>query len=334
MVLGEPQILGQVKRAYLAAREAGTTGTILERLLQQGLAAAKRVRSETGISRHAVSIAFAAVELARKIFGDLRGHAALLLGAGKMTELAARHLIAEGVRDVIVSNRTYSRAVALAERLGGRAVNWDDGFGCLASADIVVTGTAAPEPVLRKQTVQGYLRARRNRPLFLIDIAVPRDVEPSVNDLDNVYLYDIDDLQGVVDSNLEERKRQAATAQQMVDGEVEAFMRWRQSLDVSPTITALRNTLHGLSRKELERFRRKLGAINPEQEQALNDLLHAVVQKILHPTIVHLKKNAARGEGGDWAGLYREIFAIPDAEFETRDAGDTTPVPRTAGGED
>jgi len=313
MVLGEPQILGQVKRAYEVAREAGTTGTVLDRLLQQGLAAAKRVRTETGISRHAVSIAFAAVELARKIFGELGGRSALLLGAGKMTELAARHLLSGGISRIVVANRTYSRAAALAERLAGEAVHWDEGFARLERVDIVVTGTAAPEPVLSKAIVQKALRARRGRPLFLIDIAVPRDVAPEVNDLDNVYLYDIDDLQGVVDSNLEERRRQAEVAATMIEGEVEAFSRWRQSIELAPTITALRERLHGIGRSEIERFRRRLGALSPEQRRAVEELTRGVIQKILHYPIRHLKGCAMEGRGSDVAGLYRRIFDVPDA---------------------
>ncbi|MBZ5639426.1 MAG: glutamyl-tRNA reductase, partial [Acidobacteriia bacterium] len=335
MVLGEPQILGQVKRAYEVAREAGTTGAVLDHLLQQGLAAAKRVRTQTGISRHAVSIAFAAVELAKKIFGDLRGRSALLLGAGKMTELAARHLVSNGVSRIVVANRTYSRAAALAERFLGEAVNWDEGLVFLERVDIVVTGTAAAEPVLTKAIVQKAARARRRGPLFLIDIAVPRDVAPDVNDLDNVYVYDIDDLQGVVDSNLEERRREAELAATMIEGEVESFARWRQSLDLAPTITALRERLHGIGRSEIERFRRKLGALSDEQRQAVEELTRGVVQKILHHPIRHLKGCASEGSGSDVAGLYRRIFDIPDdlaAAADGRGREVESASPRALGG--
>ena len=324
MVLGEPQILGQIKRAYEVAREAGSTGSVLDRLLQQGLAAAKRVRTTTGISRHAVSIAFAAVELARKIFGDLGGRSVLLLGAGKMTELAARHLVANGVNRVVVSNRTYGRAQALAEKFAGEAVNWDDGFGFLERVDIVVTGTAAPEPVLDKAKVLKAVRTRRSRPLFLIDIAVPRDVAPDVNEIENVYLYDIDDLQGVVEANLEERRREAELASTMIEGEVEAFSRWMQSLDLAPTISALRERLHGIGKAEIERFRRRLGDLTPEQGSAVEELTRAVIQKILHPAIRHLKGRAAEGEGQEVAGLYRRVFDIPDGLPGGPAAGDSS----------
>jgi glutamyl-tRNA reductase len=316
MVLGEPQILGQVKRAYVLAREAGATGSVLEHLLQQCLAAAKRVRTETGISRHAVSIAFAAVELARQIFGDLAGRTCLLLGAGKMTELAARHLTQNGVSRVVVSNRTFDRAVRLAERFDGVAVNWDEGFGWLERADIVVTGTAAAEPILDKSDVHKAMRARRNRPLFLIDIAVPRDVDPSVNELDNVYVYDIDDLQGVVDSNLEQRRRAAAEAARIVEKEVEAFDRWRNALEVTPTIVALRESMLETARRELERFRRRLGPLSAEQEKAIEEMSRGVIQKILHRPTVHLKSLSDRGEAADCAALYREIFGLSPSQPE------------------
>ncbi len=324
MVLGEPQILGQVKRAYEVAREAGATGAVLDHLLQQGLSAAKRVRTDTGISRHAVSIAFAAVELAKKIFGDLGGRSALLLGAGKMTELAARHLVANGVSRVVVANRTYSRAAALAEKFSGEAVNWDAGFSFLERVDIVVTGTAAPEPIITKAIAQKAVRARRSRPLFLIDIAVPRDVAPEVNDLDNVYLYDIDDLQGVVDQNLDERRRQAEVAAGMIEGEVDSFCRWRQSLDLGPTIAALRERLHGIGKSEIERFRRRLGALTPEQQQVVEELTRSVIQKVLHHPIRHLKGCASNGQGSDVAGLYRRIFDVSDAAAPS-DGGSAAP---------
>jgi len=324
MILGEPQILGQVRRAYVAAYTAGATGPVLDHLLQHGLAAAKRIRTETGISRHAVSVAFAAVVLARRIFGELPGRSALLLGAGKMTELAARHLRSGGVSRIVVVNRTYDGAVLLAGRLGGEAVHWDDAISQLEKVDMVVTGTAAPEPVLRVEHVQRAMRARRNRPLFLIDLAVPRDVEPEVNALGNVYLYDIDDLQGVVETNLEERKREAEKAAGLIDREVDLFERWRQSLEVAPTIQALRDALHDLRKKELERFRRRIGPLPPKQEDALDALTHAIVQKILHLPIRHLKRSAEAGQAAGCASLYRSIFPIGDDGPEGDDDADAT----------
>jgi glutamyl-tRNA reductase len=310
MVLGEPQILGQVKKAYALAREGESTGPVLDRLMQHALAAAKRVRTATGISRHAVSVAYAAANLARTIFEKLEGRSALLLGAGKMTELAARHLSSQGVTDLTVTNRTYSRALNLASELGGNAVPWDEFGRELARVDIVLTGTAATQPVLLKAQVKEAMKARRGRPLFIVDIAVPRDVEPSVGDLDGVYLYDVDDLQGIVDAGLEERRRAADEARRMLDTEVVAFDRWRQSLDLGPTIAALRDHLHQLGRVEVERFGRRLAAFTPEQRAVVEDLTRSLIQKVLHTPIVKLKSAAERGEAGTRAAVYREIFGL------------------------
>ncbi len=331
MVLGEPQILGQVKRAYQVASDAGTTGPVLDHLLQQCLSAAKRVRTDTAISRNAVSIAFAAVELARTIFGELTGRSVLLLGSGEMDELAARHLSGNGVTSITVSSRTYTHAADLSGRLGGRAVSWDRFPEILEKVDIVVAGTAAPDTVLGKAQVQRAMRARRSRPLFLIDIAVPRDVEPEVNTLDNVYLYDIDDLQGVVDANLEERVRAAEEARRMVDAEVESYERWRHSLEVTPTIVALREALLAVGEREIERFRRRLGPMSSDQEHAVEELTRSVIQKILHSPIRHLKASAADGQGGGIARLVQEMFGLtirPDGEPGSGDPGGAAPRER------
>lgn len=323
LVLGEPQILGQLKRAYAVARESGSTGPVLDRLLQHALAAAKRVRTTTGISRHAVSVAYAAANLARTIFDDLEGRSALLLGAGKMTELAARHLASQGVTDFTVTNRTYARACTLAESLSGTAVAWDQFPRELARVDIVLTGTAAATPVLTKAQVRQAVRQRRGRPLFIVDIAVPRDVEPAVHDLEGVYLYDVDDLQGVVDAGLEERKRAAEDARLMLDVEVLGFDRWRQTVDLGPTIAALHDHLHHVAKDELERFGRKLGALSPEQREVVSDLTRSVIQKILHTPIVSLKSAAERGDARSRAALYREIFGLAGEKDDDLGSGPT-----------
>jgi glutamyl-tRNA reductase len=325
MVLGEPQILGQLKRAYAVAREAASTGPVLDRLLQHALSAAKRVRTTTGISRHAVSVAYAAANLARTIFDDLEGRSALLLGAGKMTELAARHLASQGVTDLTVTNRTYARACTLAASLSGTAVPWDDFPKELTRVDIVLTGTAAMTPVLTKDQVRQAVRGRRGRPLFIVDIAVPRDVEPAVHDLEGVYLYDVDDLQGIVDAGLAERRRAAEEARRMLDVEVVSFDRWRQTVDLGPTIAALYEQLHHLGKEELERFSRRLAGMTPEQRAVVADLTHALVQKVLHTPIVSLKSAAERGEAGPRAALYREIFGLEAARPHGPKAG-TEPV--------
>lgn len=336
MILGEAQILGQVKQAYLSAREHKTTGPILDRLLQHCLATSKRVRTETGISRHAVSVAYAAVRLGCKIFGKLQGRSALLLGAGKMSDLVARHLKSNGVERIVVTSRTYTHAVASAELCGGRAVPWDDGIDQLAAADIVVSATGSPRPILVKKDVARAMRARRARPLFLIDIAVPRDVDPAVNELDNVYVYDIDALQGVIDSNIEERRRAARRAQELIATEVEAFERWRQTKDLTPVIVSLRETLLDVGRNEMQRQRTKLGALDERQRQVVEELTRAMIHKILHRPIRHLRGAVERGDTQECTALYEKIFgldpspAVPGKpgprESATKDGGDDGPV--------
>ena len=253
MVLGEPQILGQVKDAFALAQSAGTAGPVLHALMSQAFSAAKRVRSETLVGRLAVSISYAAVELARRIFEGLEGKAVLLVGAGEMSELAARHLIDHGALPIYVANRTWSRAEELARGLGGVPVPFDQLEATLARVDIVITSTAAPEPVVTAAQVRAALHARRGRPLFFIDIAVPRNVEPAVNDLEGAFCYDIDDLRAVVESNLKERQREAQRAQALLKREVDKFVGRLQQLEVVPTIVSLREKLEAIRRAELER---------------------------------------------------------------------------------
>jgi glutamyl-tRNA reductase len=310
MVLGEPQILGQMKTAYGLAREAGSVGPILDRLMRDALSGAKKIRTETGIARLSVSIASAAVDLARKIFGDLTGQSALLLGAGQMGDLVATHLVSRGVERLVVSSRTYTNAAAFAEKHNGTACNWSEFPGWLEKVDIVVTGTAASHIVLEKEVVQKAIRARRNRPLFVIDIAVPRDVDPAVNDLNNVYLYDIDDLQTVVDKNLHERRKAAELAQKVVEEEVRSYRAWLEALKVSPTLIVLRESMHRVGASEFERFRKKIGPLNREQELQVHNLLRSVVQKLLHPPVRYLKDAARRGDTRETVSRYQEIFDI------------------------
>ena len=282
MILGEPQIQGQVKRAYETARRCQATGPVLDRLVQHALSAAKRTRSSTGISRHAVSVAYAAAKLARSLFDDLTGRKALLLGAGKMTELAARHLVGQGVPSLTIANRTYARASTLAASLSGTAISWDDVPQALERVDIVLTGTAAAVPVLTRETVRRALAARRGRPLLIVDIAVPRDVEPETNTLEGVYLYDVDDLQDIVDEGLGERRRAAEEARRLLEIEVVAFDRWRQVADLAPTISALYERMHGMERDEIARFSRRLASFGEAERATVEELLRALVQKILH----------------------------------------------------
>ena len=313
MILGEPQILGQVKQAYRTAQRSGTTGPILDRLFQQCLSTAKRVRTVTGISRHAVSVAYAAVSLARQIFGDLQGRKALVIGAGKMGQLVATHLLSHGVSELLVTSRTYGRAVLAATAVGGKAAEWEEIEPRLSAVDIVVSCTAAPGFVLERKVVQEALRGRRGQPLFAIDIAVPRDIEPSVNELDNVYLYDIDGLQSVVEANVKERRKAAQLAQEEIARDVNAYLLWRRSLAITPTIVSLRERLAELGGQEVARFRRRFGQLSDEQDQLLDDLVRGVLQKVLHRPVVYLRKSVERGDADTCNAIYHEIFGLSES---------------------
>ncbi len=296
MVVGEPQILGQIKDAYRMATEAKTTGLVLNRLLNKAFAIAKRVRTETGIASSAVSISYAAVELAKKIFGDLKGKHAMLVGAGEMAELAAQHLRTNGVNHIVVANRTLARAVELSKELNGEAISLQEIEEALLDIDIVISSTGAPGIVLHEEQVHKAMRPRRHRLLFFIDIAVPRDIDPGVNNIDNVYLYDIDDLKGVVELNKAQREKEALKAERMVEAEVIKFMGWMESLDVVPVIQSLQQKAEDVRQRELARSRKALGQLTPEQEKALDKLTRSIVQKILNDPIVCLRKDATGEE--------------------------------------
>jgi glutamyl-tRNA reductase len=292
MVVGEPQILGQLKDAYRMALEAKTAGMVLNRLLHKAFSVAKKVRTETRIASHAVSISYAAVELAKKIFGDLSGKGGMLIGAGEMAELAAQHLISSGAGKLVVANRTLSRAVELARSLGGSAISLEEVEDALVGADIVISSTGAPGIILRKDQVKRIMRPRRHRLLFIIDIAVPRDIDPKVNDIDNVYLYDIDDLKGVIKFNKTEREKEASKADRIVEAEVIKFMAWMESLNVVPVIQHLQEKAEAVRQKELSRSHKVFESLSDEQQKALDVLTRSIVQKILHDPIVSLKKGA------------------------------------------
>ena len=310
MIVGEPQILGQVKEAFALAQSASTIGPLLHSLMSQAFGVAKRVRTETEVGRHAVSISFAAVELGRKIFGGLDGKAVLLVGAGEMAELAARHLVEHGALPVYVANRTSSRAQELARLLGGTAVPFDELHAVMASVDIVIASTAAPEPIIRAADVQHALYARRSRPLFFVDIAVPRNVEPAVNDLDNAFCYDVDDLRSVVDSNLRERQREAQRAEALVAREVERFAARLQDLAVVPTIVSLRDKLESVRRAELDKALARLGDADEETRRVMEALSQAIVNKVLHAPMVKLRDSSRAGHGHRWIELISELFGL------------------------
>jgi glutamyl-tRNA reductase len=314
MVVGEPQILGQVKSAYSIARSQEATGVILTNLLEQAFHVAKRVRTETGIGASAVSVSSAAVELARKIFGDLAGRTVLIVGAGEMAELALRHLLDDGVRSVLVANRSYDRAVALARQFCGRAVTFESFRQEMGGADIVISATSAPHVILKKEDMQTIIQQRRHRPIFLIDIADPRDIDPGCNEVDNVYLYNIDDLQSVVDANLKERQREAERAEAIIEREVGVYLTWLRSLDVVPTIVSLRQRVEEIRGAELQKVLGRLGDLSPEQREAVTAMTHAMVNKILHQPMTELKRRAALQDGHLYTSVLRRLFGLEDKE--------------------
>jgi glutamyl-tRNA reductase len=312
MIVGEPQILGQVKEAYLQATKKKTSGVILNRLMHRAFHVAKRVRTETGVSDAAVSISYAAVELAKKIFHELTGRIALLIGAGEMAELAARHLLHQGVGEIRVANRTFDRAVQVAEAFRGKPVYFEEIDTQLLEADIVVTSTASVDPVITYDQVKRSLRKRKNRMLFFIDIAVPRDVEPRVNDLDNVYVYDVDDLKGVVEINRAQRAEEAVKAERIVEEEVLRFERWLKTLGVVPTIVSLKEKVENIRRAEMRRSLSALAGLTPEQIQAVEVLTASIAEKIIHDPILTLKRKADRPSRDQVLDMARQLFDLDE----------------------
>jgi glutamyl-tRNA reductase len=310
MVMGEPQILGQMKEAYRMAVESRATGVFLNRLSHQAFQAAKRVRTETGIAGNAVSVSYAAVELAKKIFGDLKGKAILLIGAGEMSELAARHLLRQGVGRIIIANRTYARAEAMAAEFQGTPVAFDRFCEVMPEVDIVIASTGAPGYILSAEMVAAALRRRRNRLLFLIDIAVPRDIDPAAGEIDNVYLYNIDHLQGVVDANKEGRRAEAMKAEAIVAEEVEAFEGWFNSLEVVPTIVALREKVEGIVKGELEKSASWLGKLDEEERKRVEILTASIMNKILHEPMTGLKEESREKDALPFVAVVRRLFRL------------------------
>lgn len=310
MMLGEPQILGQVKDAFALAQSTQTVGPLLHALFSQAFAVAKKVRTETEIGRHAVSVSFAAVELAKKIFTSLEGRAVLLVGAGEMGELAARHLVEQGAFPIYVTNRTWSRAQELARGFSGTAVPFEERLTAMADVDIVITSTGAPEAVITRAGVAGIMAGRRGRPLFFIDIAVPRDVDASVDTLEDVYCYDVDDLKQVVDANMRERLREAQRAESMVEREVGKFLARLSDLEVVPTIVSLRERVEAIRVTEVERALARLPAAGPETREALEALSTAIVNKILHAPITKLRESRRAGMHRSWMDVVHELFGL------------------------
>lgn len=310
MIVGEPQIGGQVRGAFQLAYEAGTLDSILQKLMEQTMRVAKRVRSETGIGESAVSVPYAAVELAKKIFGNLEGLRVLLVGAGEMAELTAQHLAGHGVERVFVANRAAERARALAERFGGEAVGFDDLTSRITSCDIVIASTSAPHYLVRAEHVAEGLAAGRSRNLFLIDLSVPRNIDPAVGELDGAYLYNVDDLQQVADLNVGKRMARAGLAEELIDEEVDAFLRHLATLDAVPTILELQGHLEQIRTSELEKCLRRMGPISAEQQKAIEALTTSIVNKVLHYPILRLKESAADRKGQGESSIQETIRRI------------------------
>jgi glutamyl-tRNA reductase len=313
LVIGEPQILGQVKTAYGAANERHLTGALTNRLFHSAFAVGKRVRTETGLGEGAVSVSYAAIALAKKIFGELKGLHVLIMGAGEMAKLTGIHLQTQQVRQIAIASRTLSAAEALAKQLKGRAVTWSTLDGALAQADIVITATGATEPVLTRSRMDDVMRPRRHRPLFIIDIALPRDVEPGVGDLDQVFLYNIDDLQTIVRENLARRTAELERAEAIIDEEVSRFAVWMQSREIIPTVVALRQRFEAIRQSELQRLEPKLSGLPPEARARLDEITRLIVEKLLLTPTEQLK-----AVSDETMALYSDalnrLFSLPTEE--------------------
>jgi len=310
MIVGEAQILGQLKEAYRFASEKKTSGLVLNKLLHKSFSVAKRVRTETRIGASAVSISYAAVELGRKIFGDLRDKRVMLIGAGEMAELAAEHLVGQGVGEVVVANRTLERAVTLAKRFHGRAISLEELVDQLEHVDIIVSSTGATDLILTREDVQPVMRRRRNQPLFFIDIAVPRDLDPAINELDNIYLYDIDDLNNVVEMNKSERDKEAVKAARIVDEETYKFSGWLENMEVTPTIIELRILADQICKKELARTLGRLDSLSLKEKKSIEKMAAVISSKMLHHPLQYLKTDHHCVDQQERIGVVRSLFNL------------------------
>jgi len=334
MVVGEPQILGQVKDAYTIARGVGSVQSNLDPLISRAFAVAKKVRTETAVGSSSVSIASVAVELAKKIFGSLRGKSVYLIGAGKMIELAARHLVSQGASSILVSNRTYDRAVAIAEKFNGKTIRFDDLYDNVDRADIVISSTGAPHAIFRREHGERFMARRKNKPMFFIDIAVPRDVDPELNDIEGIFVYDIDDLQQAVSAHLADRGKEAERAERIVDFEVEAYVQRQRTRDVVPMIVSLQDQFETIRQAEIDRVRGRLGKLSAEQEQALDALTQGIVKKILHMPITTLKTAARDPQSATVSDLVRRMFKLDDPKLDEQKFDEAETKPPSSGSGD
>ena len=312
LVMGEAQILGQVKDAYRQALALNATGIALNRLMHRAFRTAKRVRTETGIAANPVSVSFAAVELAKKIFGTLSGKKILIIGAGEMAELTCAHLIGNGAEDIIVANRSLAQAELLAEKYHGRAMGLTALDEALCDADIVISSTGAPSYVVTQDMVRHCLRKRKNRLLFLVDIAVPRDIDPAADDIENVYLYNIDNLQDIVDENVKNRRREALKAEEIIKEEVAQYANWLKELEAVPTIVSLRGKAEGIVSAELEKARSWMGNLENTDREKVEALVNSIVKKILHAPVAVMKEESVEFNSKDIVAAARQLFRLDD----------------------
>jgi glutamyl-tRNA reductase len=312
MVVGEPQILGQIKEAYKLATLKKTSGVILNKLFHRTFFVAKRVRSETGIGDHAVSISYAAVELGRKIFGAFEGKKVLLIGAGEMAELAVEHLMRNSAGDILVANRTFETGVKLAKRFKGSAIRFEEIPDSLERVDIVISSTGSTDYVLTRGQVKAIIRRRRNRPIFFIDIAVPRNIDPEINRLTNSYVYDIDDLKGIIDESIENRNKEAIKGERIVDEAVIGFMQWYDNLDVVPTIVALREKMDAIAQTEIKKTLHALKHLSDDDRQAITRMTSAMINKILHDPLLLLKSNGYHQNKSGYLDMTRKLFKLDE----------------------
>jgi glutamyl-tRNA reductase len=327
LVVGEPQILGQVKSAYAAANDLHATGALTNRLFHSAFAVGKRVRSETGLGDGAVSVSYAAIALAKKIFGNLEGLQVLILGAGEMAKLTGVHLRAHNVSQITIASRTLSTAEHLAERLDGRAVAWTELDAALRAADIVISATGATEPVLGRTRIAEAMRPRRRRPLFIIDIAVPRDAEASVGDIDQVFLYNLDDLRAIVKENLARRTAELERAEAIVKEEVARFATWMQSREIIPTVVALRQRFEAIRRSELSRLEPKLSGLPPEARARLDEVTHLIIEKLLLTPTEQLKSVSDESMVVAYSDALNRLFSLAEEKPAPKDRPPKTEVP-------
>ena len=316
MVVGEPQISGQIKSAYEVSTQVNTSGLVLHRLLHRAFHVAKRVRTETQIGNSAVSVSSVAVDLSKKIFETLEEKTVLLVGAGEMSELAAQHLVAGGVSKVLVSNRTYDRAAGLAHQFKGEAIPFEEMSVGLRRADIVISATESPQYLIEHEQVAKVMRDRKQKPIFFIDIADPRDIEPKVEDIENVYLYNIDDLQRVADENIRDREKEAKKAESIVQDEVVKFVNWYRSLDITPTIVALRKKFEDIRKKELEKTFTIHPTLSEKEKKSLEALTSSIINKILHDPVTLMKRADEEMMMELYIDALRTLFQLPSDEGE------------------